>query len=161
MAMLAAMTQPGLARKNNVNVSFSGTVNAGVIDTYGYFGPKGGDLGGQAFTAAFSYNTADFAKGARHLYQTKNGKVARTIKSSLKINGITQKEIPTAQVVVQIDGGGIYIYRANEGQLSMAYASFGSLAHPGTPASAVQFNLDQGSNENEVIDATISDPVGR
>jgi hypothetical protein len=156
---ISATPQPALARKNNVKVSFSGTVNAGVIDTYGYFGPKGGDLGGLSFTAAFAYNTSDFARLGHHIYQTKTAKLARTITSSLTINGISQKEIPTAQVVVQIDGGGIFIYRAKEGELTMTYSSFGSLANPGSPASAVQFNLDQGSNENEEIEATTTDSM--
>jgi len=78
----------GVANAKQVAVSFSGILNPGQIDTYGVFGPKGGNLGNQPFSESISYDASEFIfEGAGAYYTQTSG--AMTI--SVTVNGVTKR----------------------------------------------------------------------
>jgi triacylglycerol esterase/lipase EstA (alpha/beta hydrolase family) len=86
----------GVANAQEVAVSFSGILAPGQIDTYGVFGPKGGNLGNQPFSVGISYDASKLfliggggcAPNALCEYvPTTSGSMT----SSVTINGTTKK----------------------------------------------------------------------
>jgi pimeloyl-ACP methyl ester carboxylesterase len=78
----------GVADAQEVAVSFSGVLWPGQIDTYGLFGPVGGNLGNQPFSVSISYDPSEFS-----LFNTNpnlyDSEVSGAMTISVTINGNT------------------------------------------------------------------------
>jgi pimeloyl-ACP methyl ester carboxylesterase len=133
-------------------------------DTYGLFGPAGGNIGGDTFSASISYNPADFTYSAPNYYSTTPGAMTTRI----TINGKTQTIVTVAEAIGEFVSNPNGVDLQNVGaspiypEIDVNYTSVQppTLTNPSVPAggSDVEFTFSgiPAIGDSEILVATTS-----
>jgi hypothetical protein len=134
--------RPAIAK--DIAVSFVGEIMPGQTDSAGLFGPVGGDLSNQLFTASISYNPNDFICGGSICSSYTIGAMT----TSVTINGITQTLVTGTTAGIEFDSESPYYFAEflNQGpnpllEIDYQTSSLGTLLKPMNPKDGGEVEL--------------------